>query len=192
MRARCGDCFGKQRRPQPLGTANGTVREVVDPLDAVERFLLMAPGGPLIVEVTMTIDGQPFRIKREKIVDDLLIAADTDKDGHATWDEALRSLRFHGGRYRGQTPEQLNQVRPTLDTNGNGLVDRAEVRRFIAQNNQGADFVLAAGAAAVGGIVVQANGQFLNANTSVDLKKSLDTDGDGFIEPKEAEAVTAK
>lgn len=172
---------------QPFN-GNIAVREEVNLLDPTERFLLLAPGGPLIVEVTMTIDRQPFRTQREKIVDDLLIAADTDKDGHATWDEALRSLRFHGGRYRGQTPEQLNQIRPTLDTNGNGLVDRVEARRFIAQNNQGADFVLVTGGSGAG-MVLQSNAQVLSANTPVDLKTFLDTDSDGTLSAAEIAAA---
>jgi Ca2+-binding EF-hand superfamily protein len=171
---------------QPFNN-NVTVREVVDPLDPVERFLLLAPGGPLIVEVSMTIDGQPFHALREKIVDDLLAAADTDKDGHATWNEALKNLRFHGGRYRGLTAEQINQTRPTLDTNGNGLVDRAEVRRFIAQNLQGSDFVLATGGSSDG--TMRAVGQFQNANIQVDLKKFLDTDGDGKLSVDEIAAA---
>ena len=33
----------------------------VDPNDPIERFAVLAPGGPMIIEVEMRIDGQPFR-----------------------------------------------------------------------------------------------------------------------------------
>lgn len=169
----------------PYGS-NVAVRETVDVNDPLERFLLLAPGGPLIVEAAMTIDGQPFHTAREKLIDEMLADADRDKDGNATWDEALASPRFSQGRYRTLQPAQLAQMRQSLDTNGNGLVDRVEVRRFVAQNSQGADFVLAAGSS--GGMVVQSNVVVrggVNYGALPNLKKLLDVDGNGVLSVEE-------
>src|SRR5262245_60448067 len=45
---------------------SGQERDAVDPQDAIERFALLTAGGPVVVQVTLTIDGQPFRIGREQ------------------------------------------------------------------------------------------------------------------------------
>ena len=45
--------------------------------------------GRLLVKVAMTIDGQPFRSTREKLLDEILTAVDKDKDGKVMWKEAL-------------------------------------------------------------------------------------------------------
>jgi hypothetical protein len=65
--------------------ASMRIRKQVDLEDPIERFLLLLlPGGPLVVQVALTVDGKPFRKGREALIDELLAAADTDKDGKAT------------------------------------------------------------------------------------------------------------
>src|ERR1700752_4010922 len=65
-----GSGFSSAIRPTPL-------REHVDPRDPVERFLLLAPNGPLVIEVSLFIDGQPFNVPRETLIEGLLALADT-------------------------------------------------------------------------------------------------------------------
>ncbi len=78
--------------------ANIAVRESVDRQDNVERFLLLAPRGPIVVEAAIQLDGKPFRNAREKLIDEMMKAADTNGDGKATWKEALANTRFLFGR----------------------------------------------------------------------------------------------
>ncbi|MGH7134556.1 MAG: hypothetical protein ACREHD_02385, partial [Pirellulales bacterium] len=54
---------------------------------STERLILFLPSGPLVVELRMTIDAEPFRAVREELVDDVLKLADCDGDGRATWEE---------------------------------------------------------------------------------------------------------
>ncbi len=74
------------------------VRTDVDPQENVERFVVLAPRGPIVVEATLLLDGKPFRMAREKLVDEMLKAADTNNDGKSTWKEALDNKRFLFGR----------------------------------------------------------------------------------------------
>ena len=68
---------GEQTYPPLIGG----VRAKVDPKDNVERILVLSPRGPIVIEVQLNRDGQPFRVLREKLVDDMLKAADTNQDG---------------------------------------------------------------------------------------------------------------
>lgn len=123
--------------------ADFAVRTEVDALDPIERVAILTPGGPVVVELSIFLDGKPFRIRREALVDELLSAADKNGDGTATWEEAISNQRFVFGRVRAQNPQQLQQLIKNYDANGNGVVDRFEVRRFIAMLFQGSDFWLA-------------------------------------------------
>jgi Ca2+-binding EF-hand superfamily protein len=106
----------------------------------VERFLLMAQGGPILVEATLSIDGHPLRDAMAHLVDSLLKDADTDGDGRPTWDEVINSPDFKSGRYGNveadSETESARMVR-LYDVNKNGLVDREEVPRFLTRNAGG-------------------------------------------------------
>ncbi|HEV3003576.1 MAG TPA: hypothetical protein VGX78_03910 [Pirellulales bacterium] len=120
--------------PQPAGTDDGT-----------ERLVLFLPGGPLVVEMRMTIDGRPFGAVREELIDELLRVADGDHDGKPTWAEVYADpKRIFGGRTDlGIEMKNRREFLKAHDTNSNGLVDRDEARRFIAQvNRAGAAFAL--------------------------------------------------
>ncbi|MDA1013334.1 MAG: hypothetical protein O3A00_02650 [Planctomycetota bacterium] len=165
------------------------VRTDVDVNDATERFILLNPGGPLVVETSMTVDGKPFRTARESLVDELLAAADKDKDGKPTWDEALSSTRFTMGRIRIINDEQRAKYVTGLDTNGNKIVDRVEVRQFLAMYFQGPSFMLSGSTANyrsgfAGGVVVF-NGGFYPRNGQADVRKLLDKNDDGELSADE-------
>jgi Ca2+-binding EF-hand superfamily protein len=105
-----------------------------------ERFLLMAQGGPILVEATLRIDGRPLREAMAHLVDVLLKDADTDGDGVPTWEEVINSPGFKSGRYgnveANSETETARMVR-LYDVNKNGIVDREEVPRFLTRNAGG-------------------------------------------------------
>ncbi|HUY31733.1 MAG TPA: EF-hand domain-containing protein [Pirellulales bacterium] len=113
--------------------------------DGTERFVVFTPRGPLIVEIRMTIDGKPFAAVRAELVDEFLRMADGDHDGKPTWTEVFADpKRVFGGRTDlGIEMKNRREFLKAHDTNSNGLVDRDEARRFIAQiNRAGAAFAL--------------------------------------------------
>ena len=126
----------------PFGGGAALVDKEVDPADATARLLVLSPSGPLVVLLEMTIDGQPFQTEREKMIDEMLAQADTDKDGKATWDEALKNPRFFSGRMAmyirdDKTREQFHKAN---DKNADGLVDRFECRTIVSQYTGGPAF----------------------------------------------------
>jgi Ca2+-binding EF-hand superfamily protein len=168
-------------------------RENADPQDPYERFALLTPGGPVVVQVALTVNGQPFRTVREKLIDDMLVAADKDKDGKATWIEALSSSRFTLGRVRFGNDEQKQSYVRTLDKNGDGIVDRPEVRLFVAQSYGAPAFALGAGYGGGYGAVFVANGRMIaGGGTAADVRALLDTDADGALSDKEIAAAAER
>ena len=172
------------------GNPTVEVRDKVEVNDNVERILLLSAGGPIIVETQITIDGQPFRIGREKLVDALLKEADTNDDGRSTWKEAAANDRFLPGRGKGQF--QLKAIPPKVqlkkqesklaaenplaahfDANENGLVDRGEARLLLAQMTGGAVLV-------VSGSSNQRHPEVLSV---------LDSDNDGQLSKAELSAA---
>jgi Ca2+-binding EF-hand superfamily protein len=168
-----------------------TVREEVDRNNSLERFLLLLPEGPVIVSVDISIDGNPYQIRRETLIDELLAAADANGDTRIEWDEALQSARFTLGRVQFGNDRQRQQYRESLDANADGLVDRVEVRRFVAMNSQGPAFVVGQqgmGATAWrggGGAIFVANGQVVSGAGTANATALLDLDKDGSLSASE-------
>jgi Ca2+-binding EF-hand superfamily protein len=106
-----------------------------------EKFLLCSPRGPLVVEFEIWIDGQPQMQVFDQLLDEVLQLADTDGDGRPTWKEVTTSPKFRYGQFgnlpfdRENAPKQIIQQ---YDLNGNGLVDRTELPRFLTRNAGGA------------------------------------------------------
>ncbi len=154
-----------------------------DPQDSRVRLLLLTPGGPLLVETSVLLDGQPFRMAREKLIDDLMAEADTDKDGTPTWKEAFDNPRFASGRFmfmsrnlnEQQREQQREQLIKSFDKNPDGKIDREEARALMSQQFGGAPFNLQPTA-------------MIGAST-VDLRELLDTNKDGELSAEELAAA---
>ena len=105
-----------------------------------ERFVIFAPGGPLVIELRLSIDGKPYAQAMDHLADEVLETADTDGDGSATWDELTSSPHFIYGVYGNAEIEggrQRRQFIQRYDTNVDGLVDRDEVPRLVTRNRAG-------------------------------------------------------
>jgi Ca2+-binding EF-hand superfamily protein len=167
-------------------------RETVDPQDPVERFALLTPGGPLIVQASLTIDGRPFRMAREELIGEMIAAADKDKDGQTTWAEAASSQRFTLGRLPpGNSQQQATRTR-IFDKNSDGVVQQHEARQFLALHTQGPTFTLGGGP--VGGFrALAVNGALLTAGgAQADLLTLLDTDNDRLLNEQEIAAAAER
>ena len=118
---------------QPAADSNGSPQ---DPEAARERLLLFTPAGPLVVDLKLSIDGQPYRAQREELVEDLLELADRNHDGRPTWAEVYADPKHVFWRRLQLSNEQMDRVQfiKTHDTNQNGTVDAAEVRRFVSRS----------------------------------------------------------
>lgn len=170
-----------QRRPpnrNPKPAATRDPRDV-DPDNPTERLLVFSPKGPFVVELDIYLQGKPYRRAREAIVDEVIRHADRNKDGKATWDEAFQSGPLRSSRFRGAVGNagiRAAYVR-RYDLNGDGLADRYEVRRLLAQLGYGEPFNVRPG---------------YNYRPRPDVKKLLDTDKDGAISAKEIQAAAQR
>ncbi len=169
---------------RPVVVSVPGVREEVDRDDNVERVLLFAPGGPIVLEATVFLDGEPFRRKREALIDEMLALADTDGDGKPTWAELASNRRFGLAAYLGAGGGGFN-VNPgqgaawrtivgRYDRNGDGAPDRYEIRLLLAQAGGGSDFTVAADSL---------------APRQPNLVALLDQDGDGSLSAEEIAAA---
>ncbi|MBT4868075.1 MAG: hypothetical protein HON53_23475 [Planctomycetaceae bacterium] len=118
------------------------VRKDDDPNDPRERFLVLTPGGPVVVEARIMLDGKPFRLEREKLVAELLRSADTDGDGKPTWQEGVANPRFGSGRfsYHVGDKKQLAAIIKRHDLNRNGTMEVDEARHLLVGFGGGIDF----------------------------------------------------
>lgn len=170
-------------------------REHADPSDPLERFALLTSGGPVVVEVSLTIDGQPFRQARERLIDEMLAAADRDGDGEVTWDEAMASPRFALGRAVADTGAQRLVAIKSSDINGDGLVDLPEARRFVALRHRAPSFQLQAAAAIYGRsdrYPVSSNQLQARIAQVADVASLLDRDGDAALSRQEIAAAAER
>ncbi|HVX10761.1 MAG TPA: hypothetical protein VHC22_06240 [Pirellulales bacterium] len=172
-----------QESSETEGDAGGSTtadRQAADDLSS-ERLALFLPEGMLIVELRMTIDGQPYRSAREELVDDALKRADHDGDGRATWDEVFTDpKRTFLQRYDLSTRDvNRKEFMKTYDTNQNGLIDRGEARRIVARaKSAGEAFSL------------DGSTQYRHANQRESIVRTmLDTNEDEVLDGAELDAA---
>jgi Ca2+-binding EF-hand superfamily protein len=151
-----------------------------EPLSAAaERLLLLLPAAPLLVELRITVDGQPFRHLTNDLVEEMIRAADRDGDGRPTWGEVFADPKRIFGRSLIQPLNMSNrkEFMRANDANRNGLVDRNEARRFLEElNRSAAAFSLAS------------TGEYRQSGRSI-VWTLLDADRDDVLDRRELAAI---
>lgn len=179
--------FGKPDKDVPAAAADSQASEplsaspAVPPREPGERFLLLTSGGPLVVEVSLTVDGQPLRVAREREVDKLLKMADSDDDGQATWKEAIEHPRFAALETAYSNPEndrERERQRKQYDRDSDGNMSRAEAEYFMGRI-AGAGSSLSLDSSSYRGAV----------SDSSRLRELLDADGDATLSAAEWQAA---
>jgi Ca2+-binding EF-hand superfamily protein len=166
-----------------VGTLDSETTETLD-TPAAERIVLLTPGGPLIVDVIIMIDGKVHLAALEDLIEDAFQAADTDGDGERTWDEVANSPKFMYGQF-GNPPftddAQKRQMIKLYDVNENGLVDRNELPRFVTRN-----------AGRARSFSLQSSNEFRSDNRSRSpFRRLIDADHNGEITQAEMAAAPA-
>lgn len=116
----------------------------VDSTSSRHRFVLMARGGPLIVDLRLSVGGQPLDGILEGLVDQLLALGDSDEDGRVTWQELLTNEKIRE-EYAAQfnlpgisNEAEQYQLTRRYDVNRNRTADREEIPRLFSQGSAGA------------------------------------------------------
>lgn len=106
-----------------------------DPPPKPERIILLTPGGPLLVDVVLMLDGRPHGALLAEQIDAALAAADSDGDGTPTWNELLANADYLAGARSPQqelTPSQRRSIIDQYDRDDDGQVGRSEAAAWLA------------------------------------------------------------
>jgi Ca2+-binding EF-hand superfamily protein len=165
----------------PPATAESKTAEPVastpSPTGQTKRLLLYTPSGPLIVEFVLRIDGHGAVEMNDAFVDELLKAADTDKDGDTKWMEALSNQRSGIPQFVGQSG---GDTQTFYDRDRDGTVDRSELWNLLGHGDAGLAFRLDH---------VDGPG---GTTTAGEVARLLDTDGDGALTLEEIDLAPAQ
>ncbi|BBO33888.1 hypothetical protein [Lacipirellula parvula] len=144
-----------------------------------ERIAILTPGGPLLVDVTMTLDGRPFNEAFEARIDALLAAADSDGDGMPMWKELLENKTYLEEQSPGRPEMNAREQREAIaeyDLNEDAHVDRREAAKWLGRDNR----------APAAAFKVRSNRAYVpNVRATSRVWQFLDRDGDGDLSAAE-------
>ncbi len=158
------------------------------PVAPPERFLLFTPAGPLLCELTVTVDGQGQAAPLEQLVDEAMAAArglsaaeSAASSAEPSWAALVESPAFRSGRF-GNTPiktaEERKQTITRFDWNRNRLVDRDEMRRLLTRNYRSS-----------GAVAWHTQNAAVGESSSRTLWQTLDADGNQILSSEELSAA---
>ncbi len=101
-----------------------------------ERVVLLTPGGPLVMDVWISIAGRPHREAVDELIDTALAAGDTNGDGRKTWKEWRENVEFFSQVLPDATPtrQQLDMWIETYDQNRNRHIERQEMAAWLGRD----------------------------------------------------------
>ena len=102
----------------------------VDPQNDKLRLLLLAPGGPLLIEAQVRESGRPYAAFLEEQIDLVLKSADRDGDGKLSWKTEAVGMRLPTHRLALKEKEQTIWL-AALDLDQDGFASRYELRRLL-------------------------------------------------------------
>jgi Ca2+-binding EF-hand superfamily protein len=108
---------------------------------SAERIAILTPGGPLLLDAHLTLDGHAYNEGVEAQLKEVLEAADANGDGHATWKELVDNESYLKGKTPDGMPPTARQKRmwtEQYDVDKNGHVERAEAAAWLGRDAGGA------------------------------------------------------
>ena len=102
-----------------------------------ERIMLLTPGGPMLIDLWLSVDERPHTQEIESLVRRVLAAGDADKDGRSTWKELISNKRFLLGPLAGLTSTTMQQARQwteRFDTQQDGRIQPGEAKSWLGRN----------------------------------------------------------
>ena len=101
-----------------------------------ERIAILMPGGPLLVDVCLMLDGRPHTVVFDELVQQVIVAGDTDQDGQPTWRELASNKEFVATQ-PGTTAAgggQLTMWTERFDENRDGRIQPREAAAWLGRD----------------------------------------------------------
>ncbi len=153
---------------------------------ACERLAILTLGGPLLVDVSVTLDGRPHNAVFDEQVKQVLDAADTDKDGRATWKELATNDNYLADGQPNRPPIGANQLKTLIeryDENRDGQVQPREAISWLGRNTE----------TSAHAFEVRSTRAYLpNPRASSRVWQLVDTDRSGGVSKEELAAAPAR
>jgi Ca2+-binding EF-hand superfamily protein len=128
----------KKPQPEPVEAAvDRTTKKEKVAVNQSERMAILTPGGPIVVDVLLMIDGRPHHDVFEEVVRQVLKAADTDKDGRSTWKELAANKEYltaNGENMPAEGARQLKMWIERFDSNHDGQIQRDEAAAWLGRD----------------------------------------------------------
>ncbi|WP_425400966.1 hypothetical protein [Aeoliella sp.] len=111
--------------------------EVVWPDEKLrERVVILTPGGPLVADLWITIDGRPHNEGVEELIEEAYNAGDTNGDKRRTWREWRGNTEYFATAVPGPPPtrKQLDDWEKQYDRNGDHRIQRGEMASWLGRD----------------------------------------------------------
>jgi hypothetical protein len=102
-----------------------------------ERIAILTPGGPLLVDVFLTIGGRSHTEIFDAAVKKVLDAGDTDGDEKSTWKEIAANHKFLNADYPNAPPADSRQMKTLIeryDENRDGNIQPGEAAAWLGRD----------------------------------------------------------
>src|SRR4051812_44535443 len=102
-----------------------------------ERMAILTPGGPIVTDVSLTIDGRPIADVFEQVVANVLTAADRDKNGRPTWKNLADNKNYLAAQAVNEAPGGAGQLKTwteRFDRNRDGQIQRDEAAAWLGRD----------------------------------------------------------
>lgn len=124
--------------PEPIKTsANDNDGKPEPTATQSQRVAILTPGGPLLLDVSLSIDDRPHTAAFDELVSQALAAADTDKDKLSTWKELAANKDYLAMQPANKAPGNARQLKmwtEQYDRNRDGQIQPTEAMSWLGRD----------------------------------------------------------
>jgi Ca2+-binding EF-hand superfamily protein len=111
--------------------------KVAEPPPRPERVAILTPGGPLVVDVRLTIAGRPHTRAFDELVQSVMDAGDPDVDGRSSWKSLVANREYIEKQIQNAPAADSRQAKTFIeryDDNRDGRIQLGEAATWIGRD----------------------------------------------------------
>jgi hypothetical protein len=124
----------------PVIDAAAVAEEPKEKRPTPERIAILTPGGPLLVDVRITIGDEPYVDSFQSLLKAVLDAGDSNDDGESTWKELVADRKYFEKEMQNAPAEGSRQMKTLIeryDENRDGKIQPAEAASWLGRDAGG-------------------------------------------------------